>query len=272
MTINIYAITDSHQEARNLSVLLSGIYSYEKDIQNPLIVFDCGDLFKGIYDRRLSVNAYLKLKKMLPHANIFMTLGNNDFGFNQENFEYLKQTINEFENNGIYFVCANLKNTDTNEYSSLVPRYKIIEIDNKKILITGFCLNTSIMKNFNLEFEDSKVSMKNLIENIKEDYDHIFVLNHHWYQYSRDLHDYCVDNGIKIDLIIGGHEHSKILPDYHRNIFYPLSFARSLYKMNFADKISNIEEIEKDSLHVISEFEEEISEYEKETNLFEPIA
>lgn len=93
MRTNIYAITDSHQESRNLCKLLSGIYNYEKGLNNPFLVLDCGDLFKGIYDKDLSVNSYIKLKQLLPQAQIVITLGNNDFGFYQPDFEYLKSTI-----------------------------------------------------------------------------------------------------------------------------------------------------------------------------------
>ena len=37
MTLNIYAITDSHQESRNLSRLLSGIYNFEYKIDKDFI-------------------------------------------------------------------------------------------------------------------------------------------------------------------------------------------------------------------------------------------
>ena len=79
MTLNIYAITDSHQESRNLSRLLSGIYNFEYKKSSPFLILDAGDLFKGIYKKDLSVNAYLKIKKLLPQSEIFITLGNNDF-------------------------------------------------------------------------------------------------------------------------------------------------------------------------------------------------
>ncbi|MBR1460932.1 metallophosphoesterase, partial [bacterium] len=272
MATNIYAITDSHQEARNLSGLFSGIYSFEKNNGKPFLLLDCGDLFKGIYDKGLCTDTYLKFKNLLPNANIFITLGNNDFGFNQDNFEYLKQTIKRFENNGIHFVCANLKDTTTSNYSDLVSRYKVLEINNEKILITGFCLNTSVMKNFNLEFEDAKISILNLLECIDEKYDRIFVLNHHWYPYSKELYEFCQNKEIKIDLIIGGHEHSKIEPDYSRNIFYPLSFARSFYKMELDNDIENVKEYSAGDFAIIPELEEQIDKYEKETHLFEPVA
>ena len=147
METNIYAITDSHQESRNLSRLLSGIYNFEKDNTKDFLLLDCGDLFKGIYEKDLSVKAYLKIKELLPQAQIFITLGNNDFGFNKNDFEYLKTTVQKFQNAGINVICANLFDNKTNTHADWIPEYKIVEINNQKILITGFCLNNSCAKN-----------------------------------------------------------------------------------------------------------------------------
>lgn len=259
---HIYAITDSHQESRNLSRLLSGIYNDRKFSAESFIVLDCGDLFKGIYDKDLSVRAYLKLKELLPQAQIFITLGNNDFGFKKADFEYLKNTIKRFENAGINVICANIS-------PQLTKKYKILEINEQKILITGFCINNSCAKKFKCELLPPNETFKELIDSIKEDYDKIIVLNHHWYTYSNCLKNFASENGINIDLIIGGHEHSPIPPDYENNIFYPYSFARTMYKI-ILDK--QTEEIPVEACKFIPEFENPIIEYEKETKLKEPIA
>lgn len=271
MKTNIYAITDSHQESRNLSKLLSGVYNFEKDSKSPFLLLDSGDLFKGIYDKELSVNAYLKIKELLPQAQIFITLGNNDFGFKKSDFDYLKQTIEKFKNAGINVICANLIDNKTNRHADWVLEYKIIELNGQKFLITGFCLNNSCAKKFSCDLSLPEDCFKKLIESIKEKYDKIIVLNHHWYTYSKNLKDFATDNGIKIDLIIGGHEHSPIPPDYENNIFYPLSFARTLYKMTIDEKVENIEEISLDKLNFIETFERPILDYEKKTGLREPI-
>lgn len=271
MKTNIYAITDSHQESRNLSKLLSGVYNFEKDSKTPFLLLDSGDLFKGIYDRELSVNAYLKIKELLPQAQIFITLGNNDFGFKKSDFDYLKQTVEKFKNAGINVICANLIDNTTNRHADWVLEYKIIELNGQKFLITGFCLNNSCAKKFSCDLSLPEDCFKKLIESIKEKYDKIIVLNHHWYTYSKNLKDFATDNGIKIDLIIGGHEHSPIPPDYENNIFYPLSFARTLYKMTIDEKVENIEEISLDKLNFIEPFERPILDYEKKTGLREPI-
>lgn len=272
MAINIYALTDSHQEASNLSKLLSEIYLSEINNSMPFLVLDCGDLFKGIYDKNLSVNAYLKLKELLPKAEIFLTIGNNDFGFKKDDFDFLKSTISRFRDAGIHVVCANLIDAKTCKSLDFVPRYEILEINNEKILITGLCVNNSCARKFGCELVQPEDCFLNLITSVKETYNKIIVLNHHWYPYSKSLTEFAKSNGIKIDLIIGGHEHSPIKPDYENNIFYPLAFARTLYKMKMDKNLTDIEEIPLENLNFISEFEKPILEYEKQTQLKKTIA
>lgn len=272
MKTNIYAITDSHQESRNLSRILSGIYNYEKNNNTPFLLLDSGDLFKGIYEKDLSVNAYLKFKELLPHSEIFITLGNNDFGFNKNDFEYLKTTVQKFQNAGINVICANLFDNKTNTHADWIPQYKIVEINNQKILITGFCLNNSCAKKFGYELTPPEPCFENIIKNIEEDYDKIIVLNHHWYTYSKNLFDFAKNKNINIDLIIGGHEHSPIQPDYENNIFYPLAFARTLYSLTIDKTIKNIKQIPVENFEFIETFEKPITEYEEKTKLKTPIA
>jgi len=271
MGTKIFGITDSHQEARNLSALLSGILEQTTADEN-FILLDCGDLFKGVYTPDLSLRLYSEFKNLRPKANVFITLGNNDFGFDYKNFEYLKKSIKELQNAGIKFVCANLTNLSDGGYSNLVPQYEIIEISGKRLLITVFCLKTPVINRFGLDFEDYKTSFSNLINKISEDYDGIIVLNHHWYDYSKDLYEFAKSIEKEITLITGGHEHSHIPPDYKRNIFYPFAFARSLYSMELNDKIENIKELAVSDFKPAAQFESFISEYENEVQLFAPVA
>ena len=55
----IYALTDSHQESRNLSQLLSGIYQLEKCNNEPFLILDAGDIFKGIYEKAFTSSTNL---------------------------------------------------------------------------------------------------------------------------------------------------------------------------------------------------------------------
>lgn len=253
-------------------MLLSEIYLSECDNLNNFLVLDCGDLFKGIYDKNLSVNAYLKLKKLLPNAEIFFTLGNNDFGFKKEDFEFLKDTIAKFKDAGIRVVCANLVDAKTCKPLDFVPRFEIVSINGVRILITGLCVNNSCAKKFGCELLSPNESFVELINSVKQEYDKIIVLNHHWYPYSKSLKEFATAKGINIDLIIGGHEHSPIIPDYENSIFYPLAFARTLFKMKLEDSIKDIQELPLSELRFIPEFEKPILEYEKQTELKKTIA
>lgn len=267
MSTNIYAITDSHQESRNLGLLLSGIYNYEKDNSSPFLVLDAGDLFKGIYDKNLSVNAYIKFKKLLPNAKIYITIGNNDFGFKKQDFEFLKQTINKFEQSDINVICANIINVKTEQNADWVEQYKILEINNEKVLITGFCLNNSCAKKFGYYMLSPQEGLISLLSKINKPYDRLIILNHHWLTESENLYKFAQNKNIKIDLIIGGHEHSPMPPDYKNNIYYPLSFARGMYKIKVNNGIEKVENIKTESLTFIPELENPILKYEKETNL-----
>lgn len=267
MSINIYAVTDSHQESRNLSRLLSGIYNCEKDNNTPFLVLDAGDLFKGIYDKNLSVNAYLKLKELLPRAQIFITVGNNDFGFKMSDFEYLKQTLAKFKAAGINVVCSNIIDVKTGQNADWVDKYKIISLDGKRILITGFCLDNSCAKNFGCVMLPPQKGLASLLNNVNEPYDKLIILNHHWMSESEKLYNFARNRNIKIDLITGGHEHSPMPPDFGHNIYYPLSFARAMYKMKLDDEITDVEQINAENFSYVEAFKKPITEYENTVRL-----
>ena len=262
MEFNIYAVTDIHQEARNLSKILTEICDLEQNNkENSFVFLDGGDIFKGIYDKSLSVEAYLKFKHMFPNASMIITLGNNDFGFKDDDYKYLLKVIKIFKDAGIDFVCGNLKG------ANIVPHYKIVKLCGIKILVTGFCMQTSVVHRFGLEFTDIKEAFASLINSVKESYDYIFVLNHHWYPYSLELKKSFPE----IDLIIGGHEHSAIEPDYKNDVYYPLSFGRSFYKIVFDKGIKNISQINPSGV-ILPEFEKPLLKYENDTGLYKPIA
>ena len=139
--INIFALTDCHQEARKLCTLFSLIEKNTFENGKNTLICDCGDLFKGIYDRRLCVESYLKLRESLPEAKIVFALGNNDFGFNQENLNYLKETASVFHKANIHVLCANLFEDGSLKRPKWVDPYILLEIGGKKILVTSFCIN-----------------------------------------------------------------------------------------------------------------------------------
>ena len=65
-------------------------------------------MFKGIYSRELEADSFIKAKELAPNLEIVTTLGNNDFGFNNEHLKYLINTIKNFAQKGIKTVSANI--------------------------------------------------------------------------------------------------------------------------------------------------------------------
>ena len=143
-TTRVYALTDSHQETRKTSAFLSKILSNEKENKNVLFL-NGGDMFKGIYPRPLERDIYIKTKKAKPDIEMVTTIGNNDFGFNNIQLSFLKDTIKTFSDNRIHTVCANVFK-ENGEYLDNVKPYVIIERDGDKNFITGFCINNINVK------------------------------------------------------------------------------------------------------------------------------
>ena len=84
--IDIFALTDSHQETRKLCRLFSKIIEKAPKGGKNTLICDCGDLFKGIYDRELSILSYEILRRQLPDAKIVLALGNQIFAKRLQTF------------------------------------------------------------------------------------------------------------------------------------------------------------------------------------------
>ena len=125
-TTAIRAVTDSHQEARAESELLSKVAEDAKK-QNNILLLNCGDLFCGVYSRDLMSDLYLQFKKSNPNVEVVMTIGNNDPISSKDKYapknpedkrngiQFFKDSIKEFEDNGINVVCANVVDKETGE-------------------------------------------------------------------------------------------------------------------------------------------------------------
>lgn len=276
--INIFALTDCHQEARKLCCLFGGIIKRAPIGGKNTVICDCGDLFKGIYDRNLCVDAYLKLRKQLPEAKIVIAVGNNDFGFNNEQFDFLLQTAKRFNQANIHLLCANIADTNTGKYPKWVDPYILLEIGNKKIMVTSFCFNLMKMQRYGLKMLNIADTFINLQETIKHIApDAFIVLNHALLPSSLELCDIAEQYGTHIDLLIGGHEHSTLEPVADKRIYYPQAFSRTMLKftmdlntspssLTFDEVISSKEEI------LPPEFSSDIEEFEQKSGLTIPVA
>ncbi len=275
-TTKIYAISDSHQETRKTRTFLSKILNDSKNDKNVLFL-NCGDIFKGIYPRELERDSYIKMKEAKPDIEIVITLGNNDFGFDKEGLDYLIETVKNFTKNGIKTVCANIFKSDGLRPDWLKP-YTIVERDGDRTFITGFCIDNINTAKFGI-ISKKQFSVLDEIKSaiVKEEPDNVIILNHDYMPASREIVKTCRENGINIDVVIGGHDHDIVPADTELNIYYPRSFCDSMYKMdlingNGKNKLQNVNEIKVEKLKISQTFAKELEEYEKSSGLLDNIA
>lgn len=277
--INLFALTDCHQEARRQCCLFSEILARVAPQDSHTLICDGGDLFKGIYDRQLCVDNYLKLRQALPHIQIVLGLGNNDFGFNTENFNYLKDTIKTFSAANIHVLCANLIDLQTQKHPDWIKPYVCLTINHKKIMITAFCINHIRLQRYGFQLTDilpAFQSLKEAIQTIKPDT--LIILNHALMPSSRQLIDAAQKMNIHVDLIIGGHEHQSVQPDFQNHIYYPQAYNKDLlhlqlnYEQSARTDIKFIERIECSACHPDPEMLKPIEKFEQAAGLNIPIA
>ena len=288
-TTAIRAVTDSHQEARAESQFLSKI-SKEAKKQNNILLLNCGDLFCGVYSRDLMSDLYLQFKKSNPNVEVVMTIGNNDpissrdkyapkDPFDKRNgIQFFKDTIKEFEDNGINVVCANVVDKDTRKCPEWVKPYTVVERDGDRIFVTGFCIDRLPNKALNIDVINQTEAFDMLKSAIGEEKpDSIIVLNHDYTNTSKKLFDYAKEQGIKIDLIVGGHDHDNPKSDPEINLYSPKCFSKSMFEMdlqikNNVKRLMNIREVESGDLPVSSEYESLLNTYESESGILEKVA
>ncbi len=272
----VYAITDSHQETRKTSAFLSKIINSEKDNKNVLFLYG-GDMFKGIYPKPLERDIYIKTKHAKPDMEMVTTVGNNDFGFNNVQLSFLKDTIKTFSENGIHTVCANVFK-ENGELLDNVKPYVVIERDGDKNFITGFCINNINVRKEGITAKPQEEVLDGIIEAIKrEKPQNVIILNHDHTSSSDRIMKYCESAGISVSLLVGGHEHDFIPHEDNSKIYYPEAFSNVMYKMDLVNdgKITTIKDpemIENENLEVDKIYEDEIKDFEAETGLLDNIA
>lgn len=272
----IYAITDSHQETRKTRAFLSRILHETINDKNVLFL-NCGDMFKGIYSKNLERDSYIKMKSAKPDIEMVTTIGNNDFGFNRESLDYLIDTIRNFTSKGIKTVCANIFQTDGKRPDWLLP-YTVVNRDGDRTFITGFCINNINTAKFGIVPKPQTDVINEILNAIKKEKpENVIILNHDYMPVSKDIVETCKNNGIKIDIVIGGHDHDIVHPDTELNIYYPHSFSDSMYKMNLinnngSSQVNNVEMIKNEGLKVDKVFSKDLEEYEQSSGLSEKLA
>lgn len=276
-TTRIFATTDPHQETRKECAFLS-LAAQEAKRNDNILFLNAGDLFKGIYPKEIEVESYLEFKKSAPNVEVVIALGNNDFGFDKNGLDFLQKTARKFGNKGIHLVCANVFDKETGKRPDWIKPYKVIERDGDRIMVTGFCLDCINNTAHGVKAVDSKEVLKELKKDIKKEKpEALIILNHDWLSKSSELADFAKEQGIKVDLMVGGHEHDRLPPVSAKRIYYPHAFANTMYKMDMdiqdgINRLKNVELIENNNLDVSPVFEKALKVSEKKTGLLDPVA
>ncbi len=276
--IDIFALTDSHQETRKLCRLFSKIIEETPEKGKNTLICDCGDLFKGIYDRELSIESYEILRRQLPEAKIVLALGNNDFGFNLESFKFLQAAAKRFNQSNIHVLCANLLDMNTGRCPSWVDPYILLEINHKKVMVTSFCINQIRLNKYGVVLTDvpeTFAAMSEVIKHIAPDA--LIVLNHDLEQCSHKIYAVSVAEGIRLDLLLGGHEHSPIAPNEKERMYYPQAFSKTMLHFNMgflknATELRFVEEVNVKQTVIKPVFEPHLAEFEEKSGLNIPVA
>lgn len=273
----IFALTDSHLQTREKGALLSKIIKEAKK-KNNVLALDGGDMFKGIYPPQLEIDSYITAKKMAPDLEIVINVGNNDPGYTKAEFDFFKKSIKTLSENGIHVVSANTWDKLSGERIEGVKPYAVIKKDNDKILITGFCVNNLTQTTYGVKSEDPKKVLENLKKTIEtEKPDGLIIMNHDWFTQSQELMEFARKQNIKVDLIIGGHEHNKFAPDKKRKIYYPEAFNRSMYQFDLflnkdKNRLKNIKLHQNKNLKINKELDKQVKQAEESSGLFTEVA
>lgn len=245
-TTKCYVTSDVHQEAKRFADFLEKISKNSRNLSNVLLLNN-GDLFGGIYSRNLTKKLLIDFKKQNKDIEVVTGLGNNDFisepGYDEPEIklnpetqhQFLKTTIKDFNDAGIKVVCANIKDKNNKQPEGIKP-YSIVCRDGDRILITGYCVertDKALKNNYNLLKEEDTV---NLLEKWVEDEkpDAIVLLNHDYEGPCKKIKQLAEDKGIKIDFIVGGHDHEHLYHNPEEKIIVPAPFARQMFTFNLS--------------------------------------
>ena len=148
-------------------------------------------MFKGIYPRQIEADSYVTLKQAKPDMEMVFTLGNNDFGFNKENLDFLINTIKRFTAQGIHTVCANIFEKSGKRPSWLKP-YTIVERDGDRTLVTGFCINNINTAKFGITAKNQQEIIPEINQAILNEHpDNVVILNHDFMPSSQEIVNHC---------------------------------------------------------------------------------
>ncbi|UCZ53894.1 5'-nucleotidase C-terminal domain-containing protein [Bacillus shivajii] len=164
-------------------------------------LFDAGDAFHGT--NYVNVNdgvAAVKLMNAIGYDA--MVLGNHDFNYGKKKLAELI-LMAEFP-----ILSGNVQYETSEQY--LTKPYITFDFSGKKVALLSVTVNKTSVKTGasnveGLQFEPEVEAVERLVEEVKEDVDHIFLLSHCGYNVDKKISE--IDD---IDLIMGGHTHTTL--------------------------------------------------------------
>ncbi|WP_179298676.1 5'-nucleotidase C-terminal domain-containing protein [Evansella halocellulosilytica] len=181
---------------------ISTIVNEIRDQNEQTFLFDAGDTFHGTNYVNFSEGA-AAVEVMNAMEYDGMVLGNHDFNFGQERLTQL------FDMAEFPVMSGNVRYEENDEF--LTDPYVIFEVDGKEIAVLTMTAEDTTVKTApanieGLHFEYETEAIQTLVDEVKDDVDHIFLLSHAGYTVDKQMVD-AVDG---IDFIMGGHSHSTI--------------------------------------------------------------
>lgn len=189
-----------------------GVYDYYQEASDEAILLDVGDAIHGTNNVHLSEGLAM-IEVMNNMGYTAMTVGNHEFNYGWERLLELNEQA-EFP-----LLAANVVYDGTNEpFLDASTQWELfdntIEIFGLATKDTPVATHPSNVEG--LIFNDEVEAARQHVEAIDEGIDHLLLLSHAGYSIDQQIAEQ-VDG---IDLIIGGHSHTRIdNPTYHNGTF-----------------------------------------------------
>ncbi|MEW9502400.1 bifunctional metallophosphatase/5'-nucleotidase [Jeotgalibacillus marinus] len=183
-----------------------------REENDDTFLFDIGDTFHGTnYVNFSEGESAVNLMNQMQYDA--MVLGNHDFNFGQERmFELMEMA--EFP-----VMSGNFRYEENDEL--ITDPYEIIEVMGKEIALIAITAEDTVVKTLasnveGLYAEEEVSALQLLVDEVKDEVDHIFVLSHAGYIIDKEMAEE-VDG---IDFILGGHTHDTLeYPELHNGTY-----------------------------------------------------
>jgi 2',3'-cyclic-nucleotide 2'-phosphodiesterase (5'-nucleotidase family) len=197
-----------------------GVFDHYSEISDETILVDSGDTFHGTNNVHLSEGQTM-VDVMNNMGYYAMAAGNHEFNYGWERLIELAEAA-EFP-----VLAGNVVNDTTGE--SILPSHTEWEVFGNSFAIAGLVTQDTPIRTHpgNVEgitFRNDIEVAQEQVDALSEEFDHIMFLTHSGYAVEQAI----AENVDGIDLIIGGHSHTRIdEPTFHNGTFIAQAWEHS---------------------------------------------